>query len=289
MDSNLILVFLCIFFVFGAGGTLFWRMKQPPKNDITTNETRETSRIIANSTRDALLSPWKPGTCKTLSGTCGKGQMNMTRTCVQDGSGNGQRCSDAGLSKIVDCYVQCSRPSDVVDWGHLNDFPSLPVGSPMKGWYDISGQGQPNDYCRWVGGYGKAGAPSGIFWACQSEKDPYVKTDPGYITFSAGPANRLIPYHPALVERMCPGHTAYLMARDPDLQRSIANGFMARCGARCVYDHRNPKNGWWFNGTKWERIENMIVHPCSTRFKEEMDGAIGRYEKLFDVRNAWTV
>ena len=278
MDSNLILVFLCIFFVLG-GGTLFWRIRgRRSEAQLMPDPLPPNSRHL--QTQDAMLSPWKQGKCKTLSGTCGKGQMTITRRCMQEGQGDGERCSDAGLSKHVDCYVECPRPSNVVDWGHPNDLPGLPIGSPLKGWYDISGQGQPNDYCRWVN-------DKNTFWACQSEKEPYINADPSNITFSGGPANKMVPYHPTLVRKMCPGHTAYLATQDPDLQKSIANGMMARCGARCVYDYRNPKNGWWFNGTKWERIENMIVHPCGTQFASEMQNAIDKYEKLFDVRNAW--
>jgi len=281
MDSNLILVFLCIFIVFGAGGTLFWRLR---KNRVRNNDVVariDTVQPIVQSHTDALLSPWTNGKCKTLSGACGKGTMTATRSCIRDGTGEGKRCSNTALTQQKDCYVQCPRPKDVVDWGHSNDYPGLPIGSPLKGWYDISGQGQPNDYCRWVGEKGK------MFWACQSEKDPYVKTDPSHISFSGGPANRSIPYHPTLVNKMCPTQRLYLSASDPDLQKSIANGLFARCGSRCVYDHRNPKNGWWFDGMKWTRIENMITHPCGTKFKDEMTKAVKKYEKIYDVKNAW--
>jgi len=287
MDINLIIVFLTIFFIFGAGGTLFWGIKKAKSQQHVQVQVKplEKSHNIdqpnASVSRDATLSDWEKGKCKTLSGTCGKGTFKMTRNCLQEGTGDGFRCNDVPLESNANCYVQCKRPENIIDWGHPNDAEGLPAGSPKKGWYDISGQGQPNDYCRWVGDH------SSRFWACHVEKDPYVRSDPAHISFSGGPANQLIPFHPSLIEKMCGKAPHLLAAQDPDLRISIANGFMSNCGARCVYDHRNPKTGWTYSNGHWLRIEDMSRHVCGTVHKNELDAAKKRYEKVYDVRNAW--
>lgn len=286
MDSNLVLVFIFMFFVLGAGGSLYWKMKKIDAksldNTTTVNEIDTNATHSYNHNQDAQMSPWINGKCKTLSGTCGKGTMNLTRQCLKDGYGDGKRCVEETTTKKQDCYVQCSRPKNVIDWGHPDDAKGLPVGSPRKGWYDISGQGQPNDYCRWVG------EPKSRFWACHVEKDPYVEVDPSHISFSGGPANRSIPFHPQLITKMCPiDHNYLLEARDPDLRKSIANGFLSHCGAKCVYDHRNPKSGWYYDGKKWDPIPDTSKHVCGTLYKNEMKKAMSRYEMMYDVKNAF--
>ena len=92
------------------------------------------------------------------------------------------------------------------------------------------------------------------------------------------------------VDKKCPTDIAYStnVAEDPDLQKSIANGFIAGCGTRCVYDHRNPKTGWTFNGNTWERVSNMGQHRCGVAEKDALRAAISNYEKLYDVKNAWS-
>lgn len=300
MDWNLVLVFFCIFFIIGGGGTLFWKLRKDKEIAQNTQNTqiaqrsntyheKRIPRYVDNNddpttphfTRDAQFSPWTQGACQTLSGTCGKGEMILTRSCVRDGSGDGKKCDDFQREKKLPCYVQCPRPKNVVDWGHANDTPGIPLGAPKKGWYDVSGQGQPNDYCRYVGANGE------MFWACHVENEPYVQMDPSHLSFSGGPTNKEIPFVPSLVRQMCPDDNAYGAALDPDLQKSIANGFFSHCGARCVYDHRNPKTGWTFDGIRWNRIENMAIHACGMTFKDEMNKAIDRYEKIYDVKNAW--
>ena len=284
MDTDLILVFLCIFVIFGTGGTLFYQLRKDKVR--STSAPASADAIVLPSDEpnaDATYSPWKQSVCKTLSGTCGKGEIVMTRTCVREGSGVGKRCNDEPLHKSQDCYVQCTRPT-VVDWGHPNDANGIPIGSPLKGWYDISGQGQPNDYCRWVG------PPRDKFFACHVEKDPYVKVDPSHISFSGGPANQMVPFHPTLIKSMCPTKNEhFLLARDPDLRKSIANGMFSHCGAWCVYDYRNPKTGWMFDGAKWNRVEDMPSHQCGTIHQNEMISAVRRYEDKYAVQNAWFI
>ena len=52
------------------------------------------------------------------------------------------------------------------DWG---------VSDPFRGWYDVSGCGVCNDYCRWVGNSGSGGDPrhrqvfSSSFWSCVNQ------------------------------------------------------------------------------------------------------------------------
>jgi hypothetical protein len=229
---------------------------------------------------DAVMSSWtRSGKCQTLSGSCGKGFMLHTRTCLREGRGDGKMCSDFETEKKEDCYINCSRPSGITDWGHPNDAPGIPIGSPLKGWYDVTGQGQPNDYCRWIG------VDDGLTWACHSTKDPYVKANPGHIVFSGGPANKLVPFVPSLVERACGQGNIYLLATDPDLRKSIVNGFFSKCGSPCVFDHRNPKSGWVFEGGVWNRVNDMLRHPCGQG--RDIVDAVHRYERLFNVRNAW--
>ena len=164
------------------------------------------------------MSPWTSNnSCKTLSGSCGKGQIVHTRRCVQEGKNGGKTCSEYLTEKSEDCYVNCLRPK-VVDWGYPNDAPNIPIGSPLKGWYDASGQGQPNDYCRWVGVPSK---DSEVMWACHNEKDPYVKMNPRHVTFSTGPANKLVPFVPELLTKKCGAANIYSSAKDPDLQNFI--------------------------------------------------------------------
>jgi len=287
MDPDLLLVFLCIFFIIGGGGTLFWKLRQDKVTSTRRTSHAQTHQLQTHQlqtrplTQNAILTEWSEGECQTLSGTCGKGEVIHTRSCLREGTGNGKRCSDYPLEKKSSCYVQCPRPNNVVDWGHSNDAAGIPLGAPKKGWYDVSGQGQPNDYCRYVGEPGK------IFWACHVEKEPYVKMDPSHLSFSGGPSNKEIPFVPHLVRKMCPDHNVYETATDPDLQKSIANGFFARCGAKCVYDHRNPKSGWTFDGG-WQRIDDMSIHACGTLLKDEMRKSIDRYESIYDVKNAWS-
>merc|ERR1712241_1433688 len=45
--------------------------------------------------------------------------------------------------------------AQIVDWGYTN------CGA---GWFDVSGQGFANDYCRWVGNCGCRGGCS--WWSC---------------------------------------------------------------------------------------------------------------------------
>lgn len=290
MDLNLFLVFLCIFFIFGGGGALFWKLRN---DKIQTQSQLPPNYVDSLRPQDAVMTPWSSSEqCKTLSGSCGKGQIVYTRQCLREGKNGGKMCSEFRTRKVQDCYKNCLRPEGIMDWGHPNDSPRIPIGGPIKGWYDLSGQGQPNDYCRWVGVPGDSLVRSangdetgGITWACHSENDPYVKANPRHVTFSTGPANHLVPYVPEMVIKACGPDNIYLKARDPDLQKSIVNGFFTKCGSQCVYDHRNPKMGWVFEGGQWNRVEDMMQHRCGVG--EGLKRAIRRYEKVYDVKNAW--
>jgi hypothetical protein len=273
MNLNLVILFVIIF-TLGGGGFLFWKRF---KNVNSMDDD--------GLPRDAELSNWVVAEgCKAHSGSCGKGQAVMERKCLREGKNSGKLCSQIGPTrKTVDCWVHCEKPTDVVDWGHPNDAAGLPEGSPRKGWYDFTGQGQPNDYCRWVG------PNESKFWACHTRHSPYDKADVNHITFSAGPANDMKPFSIQGVRQMCPMNGAYAEATDPDLQKSIANGFMSHCGARCVYDHRNPKTGWTYDGKRWVRIDNMTMHECGISHKNEMKKAIQQYDKKYDVKHSWTI
>merc|ERR1719420_2867768 len=68
-------------------------------------------------------------------------------------------CSPANTCAIV------TRPEgEWIDEGYVDDY---------RGWYDVSGCGTCNDYCRWVGDDGSGGAPSsrlshgGSWWSCR--------------------------------------------------------------------------------------------------------------------------
>merc|ERR1719201_11133 len=47
-----------------------------------------------------------------------------------------------------------------------------------RGWYDVQGCGQCNDYCRWVGNSGAGGSPTlklshgSSFWSCRLAGNP---------------------------------------------------------------------------------------------------------------------
>lgn len=270
MDTSLLIFFLCIFCIFGAGGTLFWSIKK--RRDAISSDD-------SFGDNDAIVSDWDKSKCKTLSGNCGRGTLKMTRRCIKDGTGNGTKCADMEMHKETPCWINCPRPT-VVDWGYPNDTRGIPIGMPKKGWYDISGQGQPNDYCRFVG------PADGVKWSCQVEKEPYIDMDPKNIVFSAGPANTKLPYDATVVRSTC-DDPVYLAATDPDLQLSIANGFYSHCGARCVYDHRNPKTGWeYLNG--WKRVDDMSKNRCGVNHRNELIKAMERYDSVHNVKNAWT-
>jgi len=275
MDYFLFLLFFIIFFTLGGGGVYFW--KRTGKKYFNNK--------FDNRVTDAVLGPWIPkGQCKAFSGSCGRGELTMEKKCVMEGTNGGKMCSDFRIvEKSQDCYVDCDRPKDVVDWGHPNDSPDIPIGGPKKGWYDFTGQGVPNDYCRWVGVLGN------IFWACHTEKGPYTKADPKHITFSGGPANTLESVTPSGLLKPCPTDMVYALAQDVDLQKSIVNGFNGKCGSRCVYDHRNPKTGWTFENEKWIRIDNMSLHKCGKDNILDMKNAKNTYDKVYDVRNSWTI
>lgn len=249
------------------------------ESGLGTTSTATTTQIPA-STKDAVVGEWTAtGECVPFGGkSCGKGEITLERNCLQEATGNGKTCEQLGLKKTVDCHKTCAQP-DVTDWGH----PDTPEDTgPRKGWYDVTGQGVPNDYCRTVG--------STKFFACQTHDEPYLKVDRGHVAFSAGPANRLIPFDVATIGRSCPtDYVMYIGSSDPDFRKSVANGFYSRCGARCVYDHRNPtRQGWWIGDkNKVTRIEDMRKHPCGTTFGGEMDAAVKRYEDLYDTKNAW--
>lgn len=273
------------FFVFmflSGGGYLFWRRN---KVLATPSAPSNTSRIEIDDglPRDAIISDWQAGKCRTFSGQCGRGEQTFTRQCIQDGKNGGIMCSSLPLHETKECYVTCLRPT-VVDWGHPNDSPYIPPDAPRKGWYDITGQGEPNDYCRFVG------PSTGAFWACHTQKDAYVKTDPKHVTFSTGPAHTVARQfsEQSLIEK-CPDDLSFLAAKDPDLRKSIANGFFIHCGSPCVYDHRNPKMGWTWNGQEWKRVLDMSQHACGTTFKSQQTAALQLYEALHGTQQSWTM
>ena len=279
MNYLLLFAFIFIFMTIGGGGIFFWRQIQAPSR---RNEPGGRTAFPV----DAVLGPWLPkGSCSAHSGTCGKGEITMERKCIQEGRNGGKTCLDFGeVEKIEDCYVDCQRPKGIVDWGHANDSKGIPPLGPHKGWYDFTGQGQPNDFCRWVGEDGNK------FWACHTSKGPYVKGDPTHITFSAGPANKLKIPSTNKINKVCPVDAAlYRTSQDPDFLKSIANGFTGECGTRCVYDHRNPKTGWSHDGKSWVRIDDMSLHKCGAKYVADQIRAINTYEKLYDVKHSWTV
>ena len=268
LEDNTVFVtaLIVLFFIMSGGGYLFWKIRSPGRYD--------KDKVILNDTsRD-----WEEDVCKPLNGKCGKGSMRVRKLC------HGKDCPEGkNEEKTISCYVECAKPYEVVDWGHPNDLSTLPIGGPRKGWYDFTGQGVPNDYCRWVG---DAENP---FWSCQTDEDTHVKADPYHITFSGGPSNRAVPVNLSDIERKCPLHTHLQKATDPELLKSIANGFIADCTSRCVYDYKNPKTGWVYKDGFWLRVDDMEKHKCGKLFKDELKSAMKNYENLFKVRNAWTI
>lgn len=278
MDFTVVLIFLFIFFTLGGGGYIFWKQFKPYQLRL-----KREIPSVAGPPIDATLGSWTPKTtCQAFSGACGRGEIIMERKCLNEGQNGGQMCADFGVTERKDeCYVDCPRPVDIVDWGYPNDDKGNPA-TPRKGWYDFSGQGQPNDYCRWVG------ESNNRFWACHTQKSPYVKADSNHITFSAGPSNNMKPFKSDEINKLCPKDASiFLTATDPDLQRSIANGFVANCSSRCVYDHRDPNTGWAFDGNTWIRVENMQAHQCGQTAPQEYKKAIENYNRVYDVKHAW--
>ena len=117
--------------------------------------------------------------------SCSDNVQNGDETCV-DGGGDmcrsSSRCKDAGRCKLgSDCdsgrchhteggdnvRLECLPP--MVTQGY--DYPGYP--DEYRGWYDIQGCGQCNDYCRWVGGSGSGGNPNdsvrfgSSWWSCR--------------------------------------------------------------------------------------------------------------------------
>ena len=69
------------------------------------------------------------------------------------------------------CFAVCGNLNgDLIDAGYPDSF---------RGWYDFSGCGTCNDYCRWVGNSGSGGDPSvrqtygSSFWSCANRDDSY--------------------------------------------------------------------------------------------------------------------
>lgn len=286
---NLYLLLLVIVFLLTLGGgiTVFWK-----QGDLIKHNLKRTINAVIGPTsedatlpqstqppRNAIMGEYVSGPCIPLKGRCGKGTMTMKRQCISDGADGGHTCAKLSDPVEKECWTPCERSKGILDWGHPNS--KVPEG-PLKGWYDFTGQGIPNDYCRWVGDNGS------MQWACQTDTEPYAKANPRHITFSGGPANKFnTKWDPNEVQRFCPKFGHYTKADDPDLQKSILNGFFSQCGSTCIYDYRNPRQGWLWNGSTYERIPDMSKHACGTQHENEMQEAIKQYEKYTDTRNAW--
>ncbi len=282
--GQLFLVVLCIFLVIGLTTTGTWSLASwRAKRQLASVES-PVNQIYSGPPIDAKVSEWTAtGECVPIGGRkCGKGTVVMERVCHREGSGGGTTCAQMGLRKEGECYKTCDRPF-ITDWGHPND-PDL--AGPRKGWYDVTGQGTPNDYCRWVGD------GSGKRFACQTHDEAYMNADRRHLVFSGGPANRLIDFDAPTLRKKCPVDAVMYTGQgssDPDFKKSIANGFFSSCGARCVYDYRNPtRQGWWIDvANKVQRIDDMRNHVCGRDHTVEMESAIKRYEDLYEQKNAW--
>ena len=69
------------------------------------------------------------------------------------------------------CFAVCGNlDGELIDVGYPDSF---------RGWYDFSGCGTCNDYCRWVGNTESGGDPSvrqtygSSFWSCANRDDSY--------------------------------------------------------------------------------------------------------------------
>ena len=288
MDIYLILLYIVLFLSIGGGTAVFWKNKEVIAQNIqktlglaTATSQQTQVNVVKPPPQDAMVGDYITGECMPNKGKCGKGTLQKRRVCLREGENGGRTCSELADVKEADCWRSCDRPRDILDWGHSND--KVQKG-PLKGWYDFTGQGIPNDYCRWVGD------AANLTWACQTNDDPYVKANPNHLTFSGGPANRLNNTWDAdMVAGLCPKYDHYTRATDPDLQKSIANGFFSHCGATCIYDYRNPHQGWIWNGSEYVRIPDMSKHVCGTQHVNEMQGAMQQYDRFFDTKNAWSV
>ena len=77
------------------------------------------------------------------------------------------------------------QTTTLTDKGFEDNSPKIEsLKYPKKGWYDVSGQGVPNDYCRAVGD-----SPT-IFWACAlaGQTDQYTRTSNSLSVFEKGPS-----------------------------------------------------------------------------------------------------
>lgn len=269
MEVLTIFIFILIFLIFGGGAFVTY-------DKFYANQPSNTPvEITVKKKKDAALSNWTEGECKPTKGNCGIGIKTSTRSC-NDGANGGVMCTDYKLTKDESCYITCKRPDNILDWGHPND---VTEQLPLKGWYDFTGQGVPNDFCRWVG------ESNNMKFACQTSNDPYVMADPNHLTFSSGPAKKLIAGNDENVSKVCPTLRGL---SDPDLKTSIANRFITNCQSKCVYDYRNPKTGWTFNADteKWERIDSD-KHECLTN-KADVQNAIDHYNELYSIKHSWS-
>jgi len=83
----------------------------------------------------------------------------------------------------------CDGRQPIVDYGYSDNF---------RGWYDVTGCGAANDYCRWVGGASrgdpslrplhKSADPAVGMWACvlSNGQDVAAQDPPGWATNKAG-------------------------------------------------------------------------------------------------------
>jgi hypothetical protein len=118
--------------------------------------------------------------------SCTDRQLNGDETCIDGGGlhcreiasrcGDGQKCKLSSDCLSGHCYhkensdeikIDCAEPAIIQGW----DDPGYPDN--YRGWYDVQGCGQCNDYCRWVGNAGSGGDPNiklmkgDSFWSCR--------------------------------------------------------------------------------------------------------------------------
>ena len=189
----------------------------------------------------------------------------------------GGLCGKGKTERNHPCSIKCGRP-DIKDWGYFDDEDDI-RDFPSKGWYDVSGQGEPNDFCRVVG---NRNAP---YFACDNTSQRYLATSINNKAIVKGPAIISLDSKTATDKGIC---TTYenLPIPLPDsevFKQSVEAGMRIDCTRAIVFNIYKPIEGWEYSNGQWVFFANRHSD------KALQNQAIERYNKLHQIQDSFKI